>query len=58
MLVGQSRPGGTIETLIQQAKLLAEKHAPSLATTPPLTPEIIVGLALDMAVNAQAGGQP
>lgn len=58
ILIGQSRPGGTLDTLIQQARLLAQKHAPTLATTPLLTAEVIVGLALDMAVNAQAGGQP
>lgn len=58
MLVGQSRPEGTLESLIVQAKLLAEKHAADLATTPSLTAEIIVGLAFDMAVNAQGGGQP
>lgn len=53
ILVGQSRPGGTIETLITQARLLAEKHASTLATSPPLTAEVVVGLALDMAVMAQ-----
>jgi len=60
LLLGQSRPGGSIDTLIEQAKLLAEKHAPTLATNPPLTREIVVGLALDMAVMAQkaAGGDP
>jgi hypothetical protein len=54
ILIGQSRPGGTIDTLISQAKLLAEKHAPTLATAPPLNAEVVVGLALDMAVNAQS----
>lgn len=58
MLLGQSRPGGSIDTLIAQAKLLAEKHAPTLATNPPLTREIVVGLALDMAVMAQKTGDP
>ena len=55
MLVGQNRPGGTLENLIAQAKLLSEKYSSSLATTPRVTPEIIVGLAFDMAVNAQGG---
>lgn len=58
ILVGQSRPGGTIESLISQARLLADKHAPELGTTPPLSAEILVGLALDMAVSAQGGGTP
>ncbi len=57
MLVGQSRPGGTIETLIAQARLLATNYASQLGTTPVLSAEIVVGLAFDMAVNAQSGGQ-
>jgi hypothetical protein len=57
MLVGQSRPGGTIETLIDQSELVAQRFASTIATTPPISAAVVIGLAFDMAVAAQAGGQ-
>ncbi len=55
MLLGQSRQGGSFDTIIGQSKLIAEKLGPELGTSSILTADEVFGLVLDMAVEAQSG---
>jgi hypothetical protein len=44
----------SFEQLIEQGRSIAEKYAPTLTTSTPLTGELVLGLIVDLAVETEA----
>jgi len=53
MLRAQASPDTTFARLIEQARLFADQKSSTIPTDEPLTGELMVGHALDIAVDAQ-----
>jgi hypothetical protein len=44
----------SFEQLLEQAKGIAEKHAPTLTASTPLTGDLVLGLIVDLAVETES----